>query len=237
LRERAYPALLRAAKQADTEVLRRAEELLAKLRETVPPERLEVRDHDVIHTEDSRIAGRISTSAFKVDTFQFGEQRMKLTDVRELRSLAGATAEQLANALPDPGNLDAAQLQNRVGETFTFKVTGAQALPGGPQAALAMRRAQAQAALGVPGVPAAGGPGGRGGMAIPGIGGALWGSDVYTTGSSLALAAVHAGALRPGQTGAVRVRVLGPQNGFAGTTRNGVTSAPWGAYTGYRIIR
>jgi hypothetical protein len=164
-----------------------------------------------------------------VDTFQFGEQRMKLADLRELRSLAGPTAEQLANALPDPGNLDAAQLQNRVGETFTFKVTGVQPGPGRAQMAALMRKAQM-----VPGAPP-GAPMAAGGVA--GMGGGLWGTDVYTTGSSLALAAVHAGVLRPGQTGAIRVRVVGPQAGFAGATRNGVTSAPWGAYTGYRITR
>lgn len=62
------------------------------------------------------------------------------------------------------------------------------------------------------------------------VNGALWGNGVYTTDSSLAKAAIHAGVLRHGQTGIVRVRMLGPQQSFEGTTRNGVTSSPFGGY-------
>lgn len=61
-------------------------------------------------------------------------------------------------------------------------------------------------------------------------GGALWGNGVYTTDSSLAKAAVHAGVLRHGQTGIVKVRLLGAQQAFDGTTRNGVQSMPFGGY-------
>jgi hypothetical protein len=82
----AYPALLKAAKHADAEVARRAQGLLEKIRQTVPAERLEIRPHDVIHTETSKIAGRISVSAFKVKTVQFGEQQLKLLDMRCMRT-------------------------------------------------------------------------------------------------------------------------------------------------------
>jgi hypothetical protein len=47
LQEKAYPALLRAAKAGDSETARRAAQLLARLRETTPEGRLEVRPHDV----------------------------------------------------------------------------------------------------------------------------------------------------------------------------------------------
>ena len=68
--------------------------------------------------------------------------------------------------------------------------------------------------------------------------GSLWGTDVYTTDSSLALAAVHAGALRPGETAVVRVQIVAPPASFAGSTRNGVTSSPWGAYpSAFRVSR
>ncbi|HZT79742.1 MAG TPA: LCCL domain-containing protein [Gemmataceae bacterium] len=68
--------------------------------------------------------------------------------------------------------------------------------------------------------------------------GNCWGSDVYTTDSTLAVAAVHAGVVRPGQTGVVKVMILASPPAFQGSTRNGVTTANYGAYRGaYQIIR
>jgi hypothetical protein len=201
LRERTYPALLKAAQHADPEVAHRAEELLGKLRATVPVEQLELRPRDVVYTEDSTIAGRITAAALKFRTMQSVEQELPLADVRSL-----AVAERLADALPDPGTMQVFQAQ--VGKTFTFRVTGA--LP----AALV----------------------GAGGFGFA-AGGRVWGTHVYTVDSPLALAAVHAGILRPGQTGGVKVTILGPQISFEGSTRNGVTSMPYGPYSGYRIHR
>jgi serine/threonine protein kinase len=64
----------------------------------------------------------------------------------------------------------------------------------------------------------------------------VWGSDVYTTDSWLASAAVHAGALEPGVQGVVEVTILPGQQSYAGSTRNGVTSGSWNTYTGsYRV--
>lgn len=60
--------------------------------------------------------------------------------------------------------------------------------------------------------------------------GSLWGSEVFTGDSSLAAAAVHSGVLRPGQRGAVRVRVIGGQASYAGSTSNGVSSQPYDAW-------
>jgi hypothetical protein len=64
------------------------------------------------------------------------------------------------------------------------------------------------------------------------VGGAVWGSDVYTLDSTLALAAVHAGALKSGETGVVTVTILGPQNAFQGSSRHGVTTSSWGPFPG-----
>jgi hypothetical protein len=209
LKELAYPALLRAAKDKDAEVARRAEDILEKVREVVPAERLELRGDDVIYTtEDSKIIGRIVASSFKVDTPQFGEQQLKLTYVRSLRSLGYIEPEATGavNADPDPGSLNA--FQGMVGKTLTFRVTGGQ--PGG-------------------GPVIGGGPFGP--IAMMG-GGAVWGSDPYTLDSTLALAAVHAGAIKPGQTGLVRVKILGPLAAFQGTTKNGMTTMAYGPYPG-----
>jgi hypothetical protein len=59
---------------------------------------------------------------------------------------------------------------------------------------------------------------------------AVWGTDVYTYDSHLSMAAVHAGVIAPGQTKVLEVTILGPQPGFGGSTRNGVTSGNWGQY-------
>jgi len=62
------------------------------------------------------------------------------------------------------------------------------------------------------------------------LNGIVWGSDIYTFDSTLALAAVHAGVLKPGQTKVIGVTILGPQDSFGSSTRNGVMSNNWGAY-------
>jgi hypothetical protein len=193
LREKAYPALLQAARQKDAEVVRRAKELLQRVRDTVPEQNLVFRKYDVVHTEDSKITCRIEGSALKAFTFQFGEVQLKLADMRGLRSLAVPEEPAAANVLRDPGTLT--NYQNQIGKRFHFRVTGAQS-------------------------------------------GNLWGTDVYTGDSLLAAAAVHAGLLRSGQMGVVQVEIVMPPPQFQGSSRNGITSFPYGLYPGaYRLIR
>lgn len=191
--ERAYPALLDAAKHKDLEVSHRAEDLLQRLRDELPAERLESRPFDVIHTEHSKIAGRIASPALKVKTAQFGEQQLKLTDARSLRAPSSVEADP-ANVLADPGALSRQEFP--IGKLLIFRVIGAQ--PGGHS---------------------------------------IWGTGIYTIDSTLAAAAVHAGILRPGQAGLVRVTLVGPVAQFAGSTQNGITSANWTGMNGYRIER
>jgi hypothetical protein len=190
---KAYPALLRATQESDAEVVRRAEELLDKIRETVPEEQLVVREHDVIHTEHSKISGHIAGSALKASTFQFGEVELKLVDMHGLRSMAVADETENPKAAPDPGNL--IKLQDQIGKTYFFKVTGS-------------------------------------------VTGSIWGTGVYTTDSPLAVVAVHAGLLKPGQTKVIRVTIVAAPASFSGSTQNGVTSAPYELYPGaYRVSR
>ncbi|MCX7700946.1 MAG: LCCL domain-containing protein [Gemmataceae bacterium] len=61
-------------------------------------------------------------------------------------------------------------------------------------------------------------------------GGAVWGSDVYTTDSTLGAVAVHAGVLKLGETGVVQVTILPGQNAYEGSTRHGITTMPYGPY-------
>lgn len=68
--------------------------------------------------------------------------------------------------------------------------------------------------------------------------GSVWGTDTYSSDSSLAVAAVHAGLLRPGQSGNVKVAIVAPPAAFVGSVRNGVSSANHGNYPGaFQILR
>lgn len=198
LRERAYLPLLKAIKHPDAEISRRAEETVRYLQAKVPAGQLEPREQDVIHTDDSRITGRLVTPALRVQTMMFGEQSLRLADVRSLRSLSGGSVEDVAHAPAAPANM--MQYQGQFGKEVVVSVTGVQ-------------------------------PNGQG-MGV-------WGSDVYTLDSNLAAAAVHAGAVQPGSTGAVRVRVVASPAQFGGSSRNGVTSASYGNFPSgaYEFVR
>lgn len=68
------------------------------------------------------------------------------------------------------------------------------------------------------------------------VGGSIWGTDEYTTDSSIAAAAVHAGLLEEGGTGIVKLRLLPGKDEYQGTTRNGVSTRNWGPYnSSYRL--
>jgi hypothetical protein len=193
LREKGYPALRKAARQADPEVVRRAEEVLARLRDTLPEEILEVPADDVVYTKDSKFTGRIASGTLNVRTTQLGDVQLKLADARRMRSLAVQQDEPEPKVvLPDPGNLTG--LAQQVGKTLWFRVTGA-------------------------------------------VSGSVYGTDIYTSDSTLAVAAVHAGALKAGETGLVKVTILPNHPGFVSSTRNGITSSAWGSYAAYRVHR
>lgn len=67
--------------------------------------------------------------------------------------------------------------------------------------------------------------------------GSLWGTDIYTTDSTLAAAAVHAGLLKVNETGILQVTIHASPPNFQGSTRNGVTSGAWGVYTAAYSIK
>jgi len=193
-REKSYPALKLAAKSSYAEVSKRAEELMEKLENLVPESRLNLPDYDVIHTELSKIAGKIMTPTLRARSFTFGDLQLKLSDTLAMSVSGFRDKDEAVNAIPDPGSLTGYQQPQHIGKTFTFRVTGA-------------------------------------------AGGSLWGTEMYTLDSSLAAAAVHMGVLKVGQTGNVRVMILGPSVGFVGSTRNGLTSSNYANYPGaFRIL-
>lgn len=124
-RERAYQPLLKALKNPDPEIGRRAEDALRHIKHTTPPGYLEAREFDVIHTDDSRITGKLLATRLRVNTFQFGELQLRLADIRSLRSATGIVAEEVASSGPTPANLSA--YQNQFGKLLVFNLTGAQA--------------------------------------------------------------------------------------------------------------
>jgi hypothetical protein len=61
--------------------------------------------------------------------------------------------------------------------------------------------------------------------------GSVWGTEVYTCDSSLAAAAVHAGVLKPGQRGIVKVTIIRSPNEHFGSVANGIRSSGWGPFS------
>jgi hypothetical protein len=191
LREKAYPAVLRATKNADMEIANRAEELVKKFKEAVPAELLAARDYDIIHTDSSRIAGHIETPSLKASTIQFGDVQLRLADVFALTAKGAEPEVESNNIATAPSSMTNHHAD--IGKTFIFRVTA-------------------------------------------NTNGSLWGTDVYTTDSTIATAVVHAGLLQPGQTGVIKVTMMASPNVFVGSTRNGVTSSPYQQYpAAYRV--
>jgi hypothetical protein len=192
MRERAYHALLVAAKDKDAETAKRASELLERIRSEVPPDQLEFQPFDVVTTAHSKIAGRIEAASLGAETMQFGDVRLKLTDLRSLRNGADSEPTTIAS-IEDPGSLT--NYQSKFGTVLAIRVTGNAA-------------------------------------------GSVWGSDVYTCDSTLATAAVHAGILKVGQTGVVRVKIVPSPMAYQGSTRHGVTSSSYGSFSAaYEFVR
>jgi hypothetical protein len=121
-RERAYPFVLKAIKHDDPEVSRRADEAAKYIQAKVPAGMLEPRENDVIFTEDSKITGKLTAQSMHVLTAMFGEQSLKLSDLRSLRSASGMATDELAGAIAGPATL--ASYQQQFGKELVFHVTG-----------------------------------------------------------------------------------------------------------------
>ena len=68
--------------------------------------------------------------------------------------------------------------------------------------------------------------------------GPVWGTDVYTSDSAIAAAATHAGVLRLGEHGVVKITVLPGQKEYVGSERNGVVSEGFGSWgSSFRVER
>lgn len=121
-RERAYPYLLKAIKHDDPEVSRRADEAVKYIQTRVPAAQLEMKDSDVVLTEDSKFVGKLAAHTLRVSTVPFGEQQLKLADVRSLKSAVGVASEDLANVAAAPTNL--MTYQQQYGKELAFSLVG-----------------------------------------------------------------------------------------------------------------
>jgi hypothetical protein len=86
-KELSYPALKGVLKSQDAEVVKRADELIKKLEDKLPADRLKIGDNDQIHTFEFTIAGRIESPVLKARSPYFGEVQVQLAEARNLRSL------------------------------------------------------------------------------------------------------------------------------------------------------
>ncbi|MCE9604067.1 MAG: hypothetical protein K8U03_04105 [Planctomycetia bacterium] len=76
------------------------------------------------------------------------------------------------------------------------------------------------------------------------LSGSIYGTDIYTSDSTLATAAVHTGVLKEGEKGIVKVTILPGHENYASTSRRGITShgySAWGVSfkveRGYGIVK
>jgi hypothetical protein len=83
---RAYPALVTASKEGEAEVRIRAQNLLSRLKETLPADVLEVRDTDVIWTKDSKLTGKLETTVIRVTSQHLGDLELPISHIHSLRS-------------------------------------------------------------------------------------------------------------------------------------------------------
>lgn len=123
----AYPVVLKLAENKDSIPGKEAAKILEKIQDAVEEKDLSPRATDVIHTGDSTITGTIVPPALRVNTSQFGELSLKVTDIRSLRSQSLPDEEEErepepTSALPDPGQLS--NFHGQMGQTLRFRVTG-----------------------------------------------------------------------------------------------------------------
>lgn len=80
----AMPALQKASNSPELEVAKRAQLLVQKITEKASPEFLKLKAEDTVQTQDFQIVGRITSTTVKAYSPLFGEQLLKLSDLRSM---------------------------------------------------------------------------------------------------------------------------------------------------------
>ena len=69
-----------------------------------------------------------------------------------------------------------------------------------------------------------------------GVADSIWGTDLYTDDSSVCTAAVHAGLITLAGGGTVTIEIRPGEASYTGSTRNGITSSSYPAWSGSYVI-
>lgn len=193
-REKSLSAVKRAAAGAmGTEAGTFLADVEGRIKSVLPDGRAEATDRDKVVTAGSTFTGRLTTTEFKVRTYAFGEQSLKLSTVRTIRTRTADEAED-GPVVNWPGSM--APFAGQQGKVFRIRVTGQ-------------------------------------------VGGGLWGTGTYTMDTYFPAAVIHAGALKAGETGVVRVKIVPSPQVFQGSSQNGLNSGNYPFYQGgaYEILK
>ena len=66
--------------------------------------------------------------------------------------------------------------------------------------------------------------------------GSVWGTDIYTTDSSICRVAIHAGVITK-SGGFVRIKFKPGKESYEGTERNGIKTSSWGSFPKSFVVR
>lgn len=93
LGEFAVPAVRRALKSGDPEIVRRATVVMKRLKDKLTEEKFTQHDQDVVETTEFTVRGRLEGPGLKTRTRYFGEVVMRLNEVRGLRAVAASSTD------------------------------------------------------------------------------------------------------------------------------------------------
>ncbi|MBI1830924.1 MAG: hypothetical protein HYR84_05670 [Planctomycetes bacterium] len=88
-----YPAVIEAGQNSDSEVSKRAKDLVQRIRAKHPKKDLKVTIDDRVVTQHFTIVGRILTTTVKAKTEYFGEQEINIAKMRSLRSMGAVSLD------------------------------------------------------------------------------------------------------------------------------------------------
>ena len=90
LKQYAGPMLKRATTDTNPERRQRAAVLLETVRRSVPAERVDAKDYDLIETAEFQLRGRLDAASLKIRTKQFGEAEVSIAEMKQFRAVAVA---------------------------------------------------------------------------------------------------------------------------------------------------
>ena len=88
LGRKAYPAVLRASRSKDSEVARRAADVVEQLQREIPADWLQTTQEDTLTTASGVLVGRLREVAFEAQSSSLGRLTVRLADLRSLHSAA-----------------------------------------------------------------------------------------------------------------------------------------------------